>query len=189
MCEFHTSYRLPDYGRLPPCVNLFCVTVYTSRAHPAISHCSHLLLKRKVATNISHWLKVHSRWFKNYISAKKCILISFWIFQHCFYYSFTLYHCAIFSILNAGFFLLIPSGCQTVWIHIRPDILSGLIWVQSVCKGYQQMPKSLLTGKELNTEQLLDTTFWLKPWLKSISFGFNFFHLAKVLVTTNSESG
>ena len=44
-----------------------------------------------------------------------------------------------------------------------------------VCKGYLQMPKSPLAGKELNTEQLLDTTFWLKPWLKLISFGFNFF--------------
>ena len=28
--------------------------------------------------------------------------------------------------------------CQTVWIQIRPDILSGLIWVQTVCKGYLQ---------------------------------------------------
>ena len=27
--------------------------------------------------------------------------------------------------------------CQTVWIQTRPDILSGLIWVQTVCKGYQ----------------------------------------------------
>ena len=42
---------------------------------------------------------------------------------------------------------------------------------------------------ELNTEQLLDTTFWLKPWLKSISFGSNFFHLAKVFAATNSEAG
>ena len=32
-------------------------------------------------------------------------------------------------------------------------------------------------------------TFWLKPWLKLISFGSNFFHLAKVLATTNSEPG
>ena len=44
-------------------------------------------------------------------------------------------------------------------------------------------------GKELNTEQLVDTTFWLKPWLELISFGSNFFHLAKVLATTNSEPG
>ena len=35
-----------------------------------------------------------------------------------------------------------PSVCQTVWIQIRPDILSGLIWVQTVCKGYQQMTLS-----------------------------------------------
>ena len=26
-------------------------------------------------------------------------------------------------------------------------------------------------GKDLNTKQLVDTTFWLKPWLKFISFG------------------
>ena len=26
---------------------------------------------------------------------------------------------------------------QTVWIQIRPDVLSGLILVQTVCKGYQ----------------------------------------------------
>ena len=51
------------------------------------------------------------------------------------------------------------------------------------------MPKLPLAGKELNTEQLLDTTFWLKPWLKSISFGLHFFHLANVLATTNSEPG
>ena len=28
---------------------------------------------------------------------------------------------------------------QTVWIQIRPKILSGLIWVQTVCKSFQQM--------------------------------------------------
>ena len=31
--------------------------------------------------------------------------------------------------------------------------------------------KSLLVSKEFNTEHLLDATFWLKPWQKSISFG------------------
>ena len=67
----------------------------------------------------------------------------------------------------------LPLGCQTVWIQIRPDILSGLIWVQTVCKGYQQMTKVTEAGKELNTEQLPDTTSWLKGWLKSISFGSN----------------
>ena len=32
----------------------------------------------------------------------------------------------------------IPSECQTDWIQIRPDVLSGLIWVQSVCKCYER---------------------------------------------------
>ena len=32
----------------------------------------------------------------------------------------------------------IPSECQTDWIQFRPDIFSGLIWVQFVCKGYEQ---------------------------------------------------
>ena len=27
---------------------------------------------------------------------------------------------------------------SNVWIQVRPDILLGLIWVQTVCKGYQQ---------------------------------------------------
>ena len=28
----------------------------------------------------------------------------------------------------------ISYECQTVWTQIRPDILSGLIWVQTICK-------------------------------------------------------
>ena len=33
----------------------------------------------------------------------------------------------------------VPSGsmCQIVWIQIRPNILLGLILVQTVCNGYQ----------------------------------------------------
>ena len=40
----------------------------------------------------------------------------------------------------------IPPECQTDWIQSRPNILSGLIWVQCVCKGYQQ---TTLVGNEL----------------------------------------
>ena len=39
------------------------------------------------------------------------------------------------------------SECQMVWIQIRTDGLSVLIWVQTVWKGYQQMTK-LATSKE-----------------------------------------
>ena len=80
--------------------------------------------------------------------------------------------------------------------------MSGLTLVQTVCKGYQQTTKCLTgsgfkllqrlsadnkNGQRVLYKKLVDTTFWLKPWLKIISFGYNFFHLAKVLATTNSE--
>ena len=68
-----------------------------------------------MATNRSQWLKVHSRWFKNYISAKKCILITFWIVNIAFNIPlhFIINYCAIFNSLNAGFFP-IPSGCNSL---------------------------------------------------------------------------
>ena len=37
------------------------------------------------------------------------------------------------------------SERQTIWIRIRPDKMSDLVWVQTVCKGYQQMTQ---VGKE-----------------------------------------
>ena len=40
----------------------------------------------------------------------------------------------------------IPSERQLLWIQVRPDILSGLIWVQTVSKDYQQ---GTLAGKVL----------------------------------------
>ena len=43
----------------------------------------------------------------------------------------------------------IPSDCQTVWIQIRPDVLSGLIWDQTVCKGNQQMTKVATRGERV----------------------------------------
>ena len=57
----------------------------------------------------------------------------------------------IFLLLSADCFqnLLIQkvlsgtlSECQTVWIQIRANILWVLIWVQAVCKGYQQKTKN-----------------------------------------------
>ena len=38
----------------------------------------------------------------------------------------------------------IPSECQIDWIQIRPDILSGLIWIQSVCKGTSGVPERIV---------------------------------------------
>ena len=38
------------------------------------------------------------------------------------------------------------SEWQTVWIQIKPDVLSGLIWVLTVCKVYQQTAKVKCLG-------------------------------------------
>ena len=43
----------------------------------------------------------------------------------------------------------ISSDCQTLWIQIRPNILLGLIWVQTFCKGYQQ---TSLRGKVIENK-------------------------------------
>ena len=66
------------------------------------------------------------------------IMLSADIFQHHFFQ----------NILSG-----ITSEYQPAWIHIRPNILSGLIWVQSVRKGYQQMTQlaaSRQRGKTMN---------------------------------------
>ena len=138
--------------------------------------------KSRVVTNISHWLKVQSRWSKNYIFAKKCILISFWIFEYCFFIPshfiivsyFTLWMLDFFNIIRASKSLDSDQAQHFVGPDLGPN--------------YMQRLSADVAGKELNTKQLVDT-FWLKPWLKLISFGSNFFHLAKVLDTTNSEPG
>ena len=60
--------------------------------------------------------------------------------------------------LHAGKFFMIfllfadffQSVCQTVWIQIRSDILSGLIWVQIVCKDHQQMTKFTADRQRVN---------------------------------------
>ena len=51
----------------------------------------------------------------------------------------------------------IPSECQKDQTQIRPEILSGLIWVQTVCKGYQQMTKVAIAGKELRVAFVIGT--------------------------------
>ena len=41
------------------------------------------------------------------------------------------------------------SGCQTVWTKIRTDIMLVLIWVQTVCKDYQQTTKVAVSNEVL----------------------------------------
>ena len=53
------------------------------------------------------------------------------------------------------------SECLTVWIQIRSDIFSGLIWVQTVCKGYQQ---TTLAGKVLNNRVFQGKSSMISDW-------------------------
>ena len=113
-------------------------------------------------------------WFKNSIFAKKCILInnitivitSHFIFVPC---------CGFFQYYQG----VKEFGSDQARYFVGSDLGPN-------CSRQQKSP---LASKELNTKQLVDTTFWLKSWLKLISFGYNFFHLAEVLATTNSEPG
>ena len=65
-----------------------------------------------------------------------------------------MYFCCLLIFFKSFFFKIpsgIPSECHTaVWILIRSNILSGLTWVQTGCKGYQQMTP---VGKELTLLQ------------------------------------
>ena len=69
----------------------------------------------------------------------KCLNIRTPIFFACY--------CRLLIFFKINFFKKFFQGyyqCQTVWIQIRTDILSVmsvLIWVQTVCKGYQQTTK------------------------------------------------
>ena len=46
----------------------------------------------------------------------------------------------------------IPSECKTVSINIWSDILLVLIWVQTVCKGYQQTTKNATSNERVNNQ-------------------------------------
>ena len=71
-----------------------------------------------VSSSVNIWLK----------------LFAYWEILHAFLSSADFFENPLFRKIIS----VIPSECQTVWIQIRPDILSGVNWVQTVCKGYQQ---------------------------------------------------
>ena len=60
----------------------------------------------------------------------------------------------------------IAPECQTDWVQIRPDILSCLIWVQTVCKSYQQ---TTLGDRVIFMCRLEDPVFRLF-WLSTYNF-------------------
>ena len=64
----------------------------------------------------------------------------------------------------------IPS--VSVWIQLRPDILSSLIWVQNICIGYQQ------TKIALGTESVATPCENFAPFILNTKINFieKFFH-------------
>ena len=78
--------------------------------------------------------------YNNSIAGSK--LFAYWVILHIFC-RLLIFSKLTFSRKNSGTL----SEYQVVWIQIRTDILSVLIWVQTVCKGYQQ---TTLAGKELH---------------------------------------
>ena len=64
--------------------------------------------------------------------------------------------------------------CQKIWIQIRQDVLSGLIWVQAVCKSYQQITPA---GKGLISVKTYFTIFFLLIFFYFFFFFENLFFL------------
>ena len=108
-----------------------------------------------MATNISHWLKVQSRWFKNYL--RKSVFLSAFGFSNIAFIIpshfivvpyFTLWMLIFFNTIRMSNSLDPDQARQFFGPDLGPNCLQRL--------------SANIAGKELNTKQLVDT-FWLKP--------------------------
>ena len=86
--------------------------------------------------------------------------------------NFSFFWCRLITFLKLLYSKILSwtlSECQTVWIQIRTDILSVLILIQTVCKGYQQRKKvtasneriKLLAPKRFPFDLDFSLTFWI----------------------------
>ena len=57
--------------------------------------------------------------------------------------------------LQLSFFKINFQECQTVWNQTRHDILSDLIWVQTVCKSYQHTGTCIMFKKSPLDEKVV----------------------------------
>ena len=87
--------------------------------------------------------------------------------------NFSCIKCRLLTFFNINIFKKFSSRtlseCQTVWIQIRTDILSVLIWIQNVSKGYQQTTIVTTSKKRVNKNSItsgsalfamVKTNFW-----------------------------
>ena len=91
---------------------------------------------------------LHSYRFKNLLNYE-CWVIFHALLSSAYYFSKSTFLKKIFR----EHYL---AECQTVWIQIRTDILSVLIWIQTVCKGYQRMTKVAAGKKRFKSMCTLD---------------------------------
>ena len=75
---------------------------------------------------------------------KACWVIFRNVFVVCRYFRNNTFFCK-------NIILEITPECQTAWIQIRPNILFGLIWVQTVCKDHQQTAKFAASRQRVKT--------------------------------------
>ena len=125
---------------------------YCFRAHPAISHCGHLLLKCIVATNICYWLKYSLGGSKLHICEK--------VFFD--------------PLLDFQILLFIPSHIIIVQYKITLWVLDFFNTIRVSNSLDPDQARQNWAG--LISKKLVDTTFWLKSWLKLILFDNYFFH-------------
>ena len=52
------------------------------------------------------------------------------------------------------------SESQAVWIQFRADARSVLIWVQTVCKGYQLRPLSDAKPHHMNVMKIVKSSYY-----------------------------
>ena len=83
------------------------------------------------------------------------------LFLHTF--NINIIFCAIFYSLDAEFFNTIRVSNS-----LDPDQARHFAGPDLGPNCLQSQQKSPLASKKLNTKQLVDTTFWLKPWLNKI---------------------
>ena len=79
-------------------------------------------------------------------------------------------------LLSADFFFIFKkknlsgtlSEHQTFWIRIKTDILLVLIWVQTVCKGYQMTTKITASKERVKIVSLVENGFYKTKALQAM---------------------
>ena len=102
------------------------------------------------------------------------IFVAFYLFE---FTCWAIFHalfvvCWHFSKLTFKKILLrMLSKCQTVWIQIKTNILLILIWVQTVCKAYQQRTKVTASKDRVNDKICRKCKFkWDYKWATTWDF-------------------